>query len=96
MHILISSEGHKATLLAAASACSCTVGLVDHDAISSCGSHESGAVRVSGPGPVWVEGDIGQAIAECAKKQRHMSHKPAESVEFKSVPAKHSRSSNAH
>ena len=96
LHILISSQSHGATLLATTSACSCTVGLVDNDSIGSCGSDKSGTIRVSSPGTIRMEGDIREAVAKRAKKQRHVSYKPAESVETKSVLAKHDRASTTH
>ena len=63
--------------MAASSTCSSTISLVYNNAIGSCGSDESGAVRVSSPAGIEVEGDVGEAITKGTKQEHDVSNEPA-------------------
>lgn len=77
LHILIPDDSHWAALTLPAFGTS-TVTLKHHDAVGSSRSDKGSAVAVAGPSGGRVEGDVAQAVAECAEQEGDMAAEPCE------------------
>ena len=79
LHILITSQRQRTTLLRPSRASAGTIGLVDHDTIScSCGD-EGGAIGEASEAGVEIEGYVRQTIAQSAEEEGEVADEPAES-----------------
>ena len=77
MHILVSDDCKWAVLGLARSG-TCAEALEDNDTVSDGSSDKSGAVRVTSPSRVVVEGKVGHGVADSAKQEGDVSSEPAE------------------
>lgn len=80
LHVFIARHRQRTARLASHRACTCAVGLVDHDAIRGCGSDEGGPIRKGRPSGMWVEADVRESIAKRTEQQREMPHEPPKSA----------------
>ena len=77
LHVLVANDGQWAPLTFSTLGTG-SVSLKDHDAVRSGCSDKCSAVAEAGPPGGRVEGDVAQAVAECAEQEGDMAAEPCE------------------